>query len=133
MPQNEADLAAHRCVVYGRSDGLVNPWLFAGAQSGDLERRVVPGRMAIGDGESQTIAVSLGHGVAQLPTWLVGQHLAGGTLVEVLPQLATDGLPINLVWQKGRQSLPKVSALLDALGACLTPAGHHAGRPAAIH
>ncbi|MFM9900398.1 MAG: LysR substrate-binding domain-containing protein [Polaromonas sp.] len=130
VPQSEADLAQHSCVVYGRSDGLVNPWLFAGAQPGDLERRVVPGRMAVGDGESQAIAVSSGHGIAQLPTWLVSQQLDAGTLVEVLPQLATDGLPINLVWLKSRQGLPKVSALLDALAACLTPAGHHASRPA---
>ena len=128
VPQLEADLAQHSCVVYGRSDGLVNPWLFAGAQPGDLERRVVPGRMAVGDAESQAIAVSRGHGIAQLPTWLVSQQLDASTLVEVLPQLATDGLPINLVWLKSRQGLPKVSALLDALAACLTPAGHHARR-----
>ena len=44
--------------------------------------------------------------------------------------LATNGLPINLVWLKSRQGLPKVSALLDALAACLTPAGHHTTRPA---
>ena len=125
VPESEADLAAHSCVVYGRSDGLVNPWLFAGAQPGDLERRVVPGRMAVGDGESQAIAVARGHGIAQLPTWLVSQQLAAGTLVEVLPQLATNGLPMNLVWLKSRQNLPKVSALLAALAACLTPAGHH--------
>jgi DNA-binding transcriptional LysR family regulator len=130
VPQFEADLDQHSCVVYGRSDGLVNPWLFAGAQPGDLERRVVPGRMAVGDGESQAIAVSRGHGIAQLPTWLVSQQLDAGTLVEVLPQLATNGLPINLVWLKSRQSLPKVSALLNALAACLTPAGHQLTRPA---
>ena len=130
VPHNEADLAQHSCVVYGRSDGLVNPWLFAGAQPGDLERRVVPGHMAVGDGESQTIAVARGHGIAQLPTWLVGQQLDEGTLVEVLPQLATNGLPINLVWLKSRQGLPKVSTLLDALGASLTRDGHHATRPA---
>ena len=129
VPQLESDLAQHSCVVYGRSDGLVNPWLFAGAQPGDLERRVMPGRMAVGDAESQAIAVSRGHGIAQLPTWLVSQQLDAGTLVEVLPQLATYGLPINLVWLKSRQGLPKVSALLDALAACLTPAGHHAKRP----
>jgi DNA-binding transcriptional LysR family regulator len=126
-PLNEADLAAHSCVVYGRSDGLVNPWLFAGTQTGELERRVMPGRMAVGDAESQAIAVAQGHGIAQLPTWLVSQQLQAGTLTEILPQLATDGLPMNLVWLKSRQNLPKVSALLAALSACLTPAGHVLG------
>lgn len=43
-------------------------------------------------------------------------------LVEVLPQLATDGLPLNLVWLKSREKLPKVSAMLEMLGRRLTPA-----------
>jgi DNA-binding transcriptional LysR family regulator len=60
-----------------------------------------------------------GCGIAQLPTWLIKHQLEDGTLVEVLPHLATDGLTINLVWIKSRQVLPKVSALLDALAAGL--------------
>jgi DNA-binding transcriptional LysR family regulator len=122
-PQNERELEQHSCVVYGRADGLVNPWHFSGSHPGDTERRVLPGRIAVGDGEGQVIAVAAGHGVAQLPTWLVAQKLAAGELVEVLPQLATNGLPMNLVWLKSRQALPKVSALLDALAASLTPSG----------
>lgn len=123
VPSVAGELDQHSCVVYGRGDGLVNPWLFAGAAPGDMERRVLPGRIAIGDGEGQVIAVMAGHGIAQLPTWLVSRQLDEGTLVQVLPQLATDGLGMNLVWLKSRQALPKVRALVDALGACLTPAG----------
>jgi hypothetical protein len=37
--------------------------------------------------------------------------------------LATDGLPMNLVWLKSRESLPKVHALLEFLTARLTPSG----------
>jgi DNA-binding transcriptional LysR family regulator len=122
-PLSESDLAHHSCVVYGRSDGLVNPWFFAGAQSGEMERRVLSGRIAVGDGEGQAIAVAAGHGIAQLPTWLIKQQLADGSLVEVLPQLATDGSAMNLVWLKSRQGLPKVSALLEALANSLRPDG----------
>ena len=56
-----------------------------------------------------------GCGIAQLPTWLIKQPLADGALVEVLPHLASEGLPIHLVWPKNRQDLPKVRVLLDAL------------------
>jgi DNA-binding transcriptional LysR family regulator len=77
----------------------------------------------VGDGEGQVIALVAGHGIAQLPLWLVEDHLQAGTLVQVLPQLAMDGLPMNLVWLKSRQTLPKVSALLEALGNALTPSG----------
>jgi len=122
-PLTDRDLEQHSCVVYGRSDGLVNPWHIAGTQTGDMERRVLNGRIAIGDGESQAIAVVAGHGIAQLPTWAVKRQLDDGSLVEVLAHLATEGLPMNLVWLKSRQALPKVSALLHALSECLTPAG----------
>ncbi len=122
-PHSLQDLEQHSCVVYGRSDGGVNPWLFSGEHAGDRERRVLPGRVAVGDGEGQVVAVVDGHGIAQLPLWLVEDQLQAGTLVQVLPHLALDGLPMNLVWLKTRQNLPKVSALLEALAAALTPSG----------
>lgn len=122
-PHSVQDLEQHSCVVYGRSDGGVNPWLFSGEHAGDRERRVLPGRVAVGDGEGQVVAVVDGHGIAQLPLWLVEDRLQAGTLVQVLPHLALDGLPMNLVWLKTRQNLPKVSALLEALAAALTPSG----------
>jgi DNA-binding transcriptional LysR family regulator len=50
-------------------------------------------------------------------------HLNEGRLVEVLPELATDGLPMNLVWLKTRESLPKVSILLKYLSEHLAPYG----------
>ena len=54
--------------------------------------------IAVGDGEGEVMAVLAGLGIAQLPTWLVQCHLNSGRLVEVLPDLATEGLPMNLVW-----------------------------------
>ncbi len=79
--------------------------------------------IAVGDGEGEVMAVLAGLGIAQLPTWLVQCHLNSGRLVEVLPDLATEGLPMNLVWLRSREALPKVSALVAYLGANLTPAG----------
>ncbi|MDY7579271.1 LysR family transcriptional regulator [Herbaspirillum sp. RTI4] len=125
-PLSEDDLEQHSCVVYGRGDGMVNPWHFSGAAQGDTERRVFPGRIAVGDGEGQVIAITAGHGIAQLPMWLVKRGLEDGSLVEVLPHLATEGLPMNLVWLNSRQALPKVRILLEELGRCLTPSGSRA-------
>lgn len=122
-PALEAELDAHLCVGYGLNDGLTIPWYFKGRQAGDRERRIIHPHIAVGDGEGEVMAALAGMGIAQLPTWLVQQHLNSGELEEVLPQLATDGLPMNLVWLKSRQGLPKVSALLDYLGDHLTPAG----------
>jgi DNA-binding transcriptional LysR family regulator len=73
----------------------------------------------VGDGEGLVTAVLAGCGIAQLPSWLVQRQLDEGTLVQVLPQLATDGMAINLAWQKSREKLPKVAALLEVLTAGL--------------
>ena len=88
---------------------------------GEIERRAIGAKFVVGDGEGLVIAVSAGCGIAQLPSWLIKRQLEEGTLVEVLPQLATDGQAINLIWLKIRQALPKVSALLKALAAGLVP------------
>ena len=135
-PMDEAALERHHCIAYGYTDGQVGAWYFGGRQSGDQERRVIHPRIAVGDGEGEVAATLAGHGIAQLPTWLVQTHLDEGRLVEVLPELATDGLPMNLVWLKTREALPKVSILLKYLGEHLAPYGsvkdadrHNAGTP----
>ncbi|CAN5464916.1 hypothetical protein BH09PSE5_BH09PSE5_22740 [soil metagenome] len=59
-------------------------------------------------------------GIAQLATWLIDEHLTSGRLVQPLPETATDGLPLHIVWQRSRQFLPKVDALLQHLGETLS-------------
>lgn len=120
-PKTDRDLEHHACVAYGRADGSVSPWRFAGSRPGEIELRVMRAQFIVGDGEGHVMTVLAGCGIAQLPTWLIKQQLADGTLVEVLPHLASEGLAINLVWPKSREALPKVRALLDALAAGLMP------------
>jgi DNA-binding transcriptional LysR family regulator len=79
----------------------------------------VEGRIVVGHGEAQVAAVLAGFGIAQLATWLVHEPLRDGRLVQILPDAATDGLPLHLVWPRSRQLQPKVDALLTYLGAGL--------------
>lgn len=127
-PVSELDLEQHQFVGYGQSDGLVGPWYFKGRQEGDMERRVMHPHIAVGDGEGEVMAALAGLGIAQLPTWLTQCHLEAGTLIEILPQLATDSLPMNLVWLKSRENLPKVQALLAYLTSRLAPSGLSLGQ-----
>lgn len=57
-----------------------------------------------------------GPGVAHMPSWLVREQLASGELEIILPEQQPDGLPLTLVWPRRKQLLPKVDALLEALG-----------------
>lgn len=122
-PQNAEQLEQHACVGYGDTDGRVSPWYFTGRQQADIERRVIPPRIAVGDGEGEMMAVLQGYGIAQLPLWLVKDKLDTGELVEVLPELAMDGLPMNVVWIKSREAQPKVRAVLELLNEKLTASG----------
>lgn len=122
-PTTEVDLDLHHCIGYALNDGAVIPWHFKGRQAGDMERRMIHPHIAVGDGQGEVMAAQAGLGIAQLPTWLTQQAIDDGTLIEVLPDLATEALSMNLVWAKNRETLPKVGALVDYLSARLTPEG----------
>jgi len=117
-PSSAATLELHDAVVYGRADGGTTPWSIA-QQAGPPEQRTVEAKMALGNGEAVVSAVKAGCGIAQLATWLVRDELEAGTIVKILPQLEVEGLPLNLVWQRNRQLLPKVDSILKLLAASL--------------
>lgn len=113
MPGSTEELMCLDGIPYGRSDGSISPWRFAAP--GGVEMKAAPARMVLGSAEAQVEAVKAGFGVAQLATWLVAEELAAGELVEVLPDQATDGLQLHLVWPKSRRLSHKVDALLTVL------------------
>ncbi|KPY07795.1 LysR family transcriptional regulator [Pseudomonas coronafaciens pv. oryzae] len=117
-PETFEDLARHACILFGRGDGSTSPWLFVDEQ-GQQETRAVEARLVIGNGEAQVAAVTSAWGIAQLATWLIKEQLQRGELVEILPQLATQGLDLHLAWPRKRESLPKVQALVELLSDAL--------------
>jgi DNA-binding transcriptional LysR family regulator len=118
-PGSMADLAQHDTVTYGRADGSASPWLMANGAA-PAERRPVEGRIVLGNAEAQVAAVLADCGIAQLPTWLVDDHLRDGQLLQILPDWETDGLALHLVWPHSRRLLVKVDALLAYLGDTLS-------------
>lgn len=111
VPESVAQLLQHDAVLYGKADGSTSPWLIKDGAT-PLARQHVDARIVLGHAEAQVAAVEAGLGLAQLSTWLVEQQIADGRLVEILPGLATQGLPLHLVWQRARQHAPKVQALV---------------------
>jgi DNA-binding transcriptional LysR family regulator len=114
VPKTIEDVMARDCILYGRADGSTIAWRFADG-AGGVEHRTMEPRIVLGSAEAQVEAVKAGFGIAQLATWLIADELARGELVEVLPDQATDGLPLHLVWQRSRQLSPKVDAVLEVL------------------
>lgn len=102
-------------VLYRRPDGTPSPWFIRRGEA-PVEHHHPAAKLEVGSAESWVEAVVQGFGVGQLSTWLIEDRLAKGDLVEVLPSLAIDGLPLYLQWQRSRQLLPKVDVLLGHLG-----------------
>ena len=113
-PASADALGEFDCILYGRGDGSTINWRFA-REGGRVEECPVEGRIVLGSAEAQVGAVKAGFGIAQLATWLIKDELDRGELVEILPDLATVGLPLHLVWRKSRQLTPKVDAVLVLL------------------
>ncbi|MGB3126040.1 MAG: LysR family transcriptional regulator [Pseudomonas sp.] len=113
-PLSEPDLEHHQCLAYGWVDGSVSPWRYAGGQ-GTTTRRPFTPHLVVGNGDGLVMAAEAGCGIAQLPSWLIQPQLQAGTLVEVLPQLAVQGMEIHVAWIKSRQALPKVRVVVEAL------------------
>ncbi|MBB3194353.1 LysR family transcriptional regulator [Roseateles terrae] len=101
-------------VLYRRPNGTPSPWLI---QRGDapVEHLHPVARLEVGSAESWVQAIGEGFGVGQVATWLVQEQLETGALVQLLPSFAVDGVPLYLLWQRSRQLLPKVDALLAHL------------------
>ncbi|MBE2992507.1 LysR family transcriptional regulator [Sphingomonas sp. CFBP 13603] len=113
-PASADALGEFDCIGYGRGDGSTINWRFA-REGGQVEGYPVEARIVLGSAEAQVGAVKAGFGIAQLATWLIKDELDRGELVEILPELATVGLPLHLVWRRSRQLTPKVDALLKTL------------------
>jgi DNA-binding transcriptional LysR family regulator len=116
-PQDRSELLEADRILYGRSDGTASAWRFDGPDG--VEDKATDGRIVLGSAEAQVEAVKSAFGIAQLATWLIQDELARGEVIEVLPQFATSGLPLHLVWPKSRQLSPKVDALLTLLSSDL--------------
>lgn len=111
-PKSVNDLLSRSTVLYGKADGSTSPWLIKDGQK-PLVRQHVNGCIVLGQAEAQVTAVETGLGIAQFPTWLVEQQIREGRLIQILPRLATPGMPLHIVWPRSRQHSPKVQALIS--------------------
>lgn len=112
-PTERTDLLEHDCVISWRR-GARASWLLKG-ENGQLEEQEIHVRHSLDDGETIVQSVLEGCGLAQLPTWLVHQHLISGALVTVLDRHAGASMPIHAIWPRTRYIQPKVRVVIDAL------------------
>jgi DNA-binding transcriptional LysR family regulator len=112
-PAHHADLFQHDCLAGWRPTTRAM-WLLKDG-SGAITPHEVPVRHELPDGDALLQACLAGCGLAQLPTWLAGDALRSGALVQVLANITGGSMPIHVIWQKTWHLQPKVRVAVDAL------------------
>ena len=112
IPETPEDLEDHEVIGYSYwSTG--DEWQLDGPR-GKVVVRTRP-RLQANNGDTCRIAAIAGRGIILQPTFLVGQDLAAGALVQLLPEYKPMELGIYAVYPTRRFVAPKVRALMDFL------------------
>lgn len=112
-PATPDELARHACIGMLRDDHA-EPWRFQSEQ-GPARQVKVAARLRLGALEAVAAAAKAGHGLAQLPAWLVDDAVSAGELVPVLNAYAAPGLPVHAVWPATRRMTARLRVVIDAL------------------
>src|SRR4029078_12075870 len=106
-----ADLGPHRLLHYSHlSSGTF--WRLRGPSGAERQIRV-GGRLTVNNGEALLKAAEAGLGISQVPSFMIGDGIAAGRLVELLGDRPADLLGIHVVYPEGRFIQPKLRAFVD--------------------
>lgn len=114
VPQHPGELAQHAVIAYSYWSSR-DEWPFMGPQ-GPVSVKTNP-CISTNNGDTCRAAALAHQGVILQPSFLVGQDLAAGTLVELMPQYRSIELGIYAVYPTRKHVPAKVRALIDFLAA----------------
>ncbi|WP_043285733.1 LysR family transcriptional regulator [Paraburkholderia oxyphila] len=119
-PRTVADLAQHNCLRYAPAGiSTAMPWQFQGPYGpAALEVR---GNLLASDPSVIRTAGLGGQGILFEPTFLVGEDIAEGRLVEITLDQKPLSVPIHAVWSPGRRLSSKVRSFVDLLAEHMQP------------
>ncbi len=112
VPKHPSELATHSVIAY-RYWSTGDEWQFDGPQ-GRVSVRTKP-IMHSNSGDTCRAMALQHHGVVLQPTFLVGQDLADGRLVELMPEYHALELGIYAIYPTRKHVSPKVRALVTFL------------------
>ncbi|MGB8417455.1 LysR family transcriptional regulator [Paraburkholderia sp.] len=112
-PAAPADLVEHRCIGYAYA-ATGNEW-----QLIDSERKThavkVNYHMHTNNGDTARAAALAGQGVIWQPTFLIGNDLRAGTLIQLLPDYRLPDIDVLALYPSRRHLSAKIRAVVDFL------------------
>ncbi len=118
-PSHPADLARHAVIAYSYWS-TKDEWYFDGPL-GPASVKTLPA-IHTNSGDTCRVAALAHQGVIMQPSFLVGDDLAAGTLVELMPQFRCIELGVYAVYPTLKHVSPKVRVLIDFLSRHFAPA-----------
>jgi len=112
-PRTIDDLNDHRLLHYSQL-ATGNFWRLRTALGEERQVRV-GGRLTVNNGEALMRAAEAGIGIALVPSYMIGDALAKGRLVEILASRPPDVFGIYALYPPGRFPQPKLRAFVDHL------------------
>ncbi len=109
-PTEPEALKRHNCLVYSLLKS-VNIWHFR--HEGKDISMPVNGNFQCDNGDTILEMVLKGVGLAQLPIWMLDEHLSSGRLKWVMPEYVAPPLPFNAIFPQSRYEPLKVRAFVD--------------------
>lgn len=118
VPETLADLARHQLVHYVRPLGARSAG-FEYVQGNKVQRIAMAGRVTVNSTDAYKAACLGGFGITQVPALGIGDLLASGELVAVLPDYPAPALDVSLLYAGQRHLPQRVRVFMDWLAATL--------------
>lgn len=119
LPRTPEDLASHNCIAHSaRTTPRI--WHLTGPDGGQISVPV-NGRPTINSALAVRQAALEGLGIIELNSYLVGEDIAAGRLVRLLPQYRPKDLHFYAVYADRRFLAPKIRVFVDAMLARIAP------------
>ncbi|MGF6936644.1 DNA-binding transcriptional LysR family regulator [Paraburkholderia sp. UCT70] len=112
-PETPSDLLGHRCIGYTYA-ATADEWQLMD-KDGKTHAVEVNCPMHTNNGDSARAAALAGHGVIWQPTFLIGEDLRAGGLVQVLPEYRLPDIDVLALYPSRRHVSAKVRAAIDFL------------------
>lgn len=120
VPETLGDLDRHRLVHYVGTLGAPSPG-FEYADGARYRSRPMPGALSVNSSDAYLAACLAGLGIIQAPRTGVASLIAEGRLLEVLPQLHAEPMPVTLLYAQRRNLPQRVRAFMDWVAQLLSP------------
>lgn len=113
MPEHPSDLERGHLIVGYLKRGVAGPLSLTFMRGAETMAIVGRYRAAVNEAQTYLAAAVAGHGVIQVPFFMVRDHLDSGAMRPVLPEWRVPSLPLHVVYPPNRHLSTRLRVFVD--------------------